>query len=626
MRGTKHKFCRFFRQIGYSVSRPIKIGSEKMKHYQVRFQPDDKTVTIHHGATLLEAAGLVGIILSTPCGGAGRCGKCKVRLLASQKEVLACQYTIEHDTEVLIPDSSRFFKQKILEHGISREVRPEPAIRKIFIDCPVASLKEIAAALTQKLPEPHSIDQNLKDSDVKNAANPAVGLTAVLVCDANPDALRWTLVGLEDGDTTGKLYGTAVDIGTTTVVARLINLKTTQVLATVSTANPQTHYGADVISRIGYAETDAGLTKLNETMTACLNSLFDQAAQEAGIETGDIYEAVIAGNTTMNHLLLKYPVRQLGQAPYKAHSLLPTNQNAPAAGLHINPTGNLYTPPNIAGFVGSDTVAAALACGMNTTDAMSLLVDIGTNGEIVLGTKDHLTAASCAAGPALEGAGITHGSRAQAGAIERVICNHNDIDIDVIGQTKAATICGSGLIDAVAVLLEMEMIDSTGRFCEPDELVALMLPEKIQKRVIRHQNAPAFLLAGSVQSGNAVILTQKDVRQIQLAKAAIQAGILLLLKKANCRDSQIQQVFLAGAFGNYIQKENAVRIGLLPNIPVEKIHFVGNAAGSGAQLILTSRPTRKTAEQLAQQIKYLEIAHQKEFQEVFSECLLFPQK
>ena len=178
----------------------------------------------------------------------------------------------------------------------------------------------------------------------------------------------------------------------------------------------------------------------------------------------------------------------------------------------------------------------------------------------------------------------------------------------------------------MAVLLETEIIDSTGRFCQPDELAALMLPEKIQKRIVHHQNEPAFVLAGSIQSENAVLLTQKDVRRIQLAKAAIQAGILLLMKKAGYQQSQIQQVFLAGAFGNYIQRENAVRIGLLPNIPLEKIHFVGNAAGSGAQLMLTSRSSRQIAEQLAQKIEYLEIAHQKDFQEVFSECLLFPQK
>lgn len=594
-----------------------------MKHYQVRFQPDNKTVAIHHGATLLEAAGLAGIILSTPCGGAGRCGKCKVRLLPSKKEVLACQYTIEHDIEVWIPDSSRFFKQKILEHGISRDVLPDPSVKKIHIDTPVGGLNDLSARIAQELPEPHGIDPLLKETAVDSFA--AAGLTAVLV-SADPDAASWRLVGLEPGDTTGKLYGAAVDIGTTTVVAQLLDLQTARVVATVSTQNPQSRYGADVISRIGTAETGIGRAALHDCIVSCLNSLLEEAAQQAGLETQDIYEIVIAGNTTMNHLLLNYPVHQLGQAPYHAHSLLPTYQKAAKLALHINPSGHCYTAPNIAGFVGSDTVAAALACGLDTTEAVTLLVDIGTNGEIVLGTKDRLMAASCAAGPALEGAGITHGSRAQDGAIERILCNQDDIDMDVIGQTAPASLCGSGLIDAVAVLLDTEIMDATGRFTEPVELAAMMLPGKIRQRVITYQNAPAFLLAGSLKAENAVVLTQKDVRQIQLAKAAIQAGILLLLEKAGIQSGQIQQVFLAGAFGNYIQKENAVRIGLLPNIPAEKIHFVGNAAGSGAQLMLTNRPSRKTAEQLARSIEYLEIAHQKQFQEVFSDCLLFPEK
>ena len=600
-----------------------------MKHYQVHFQPDNKKVTIHHGATLLEAAGLVGIILSNPCGGAGRCGKCKVRLLPSKKEVLACQYAIEHDIEVFIPDSSRFFKQKILEHGISQNIPPHPAVQKIFISEHVSGLEELSKIVAQKLTEPFCIDKKLENEYTANEIDSGhIGLTAILIAGAsetnsNPDATSWCLVGLEEGDTTDKLFGFAVDIGTTTVVARLVNLQTCETIATVSAGNPQAHHGSDVVSRIGFAETDGGPEILHKIIVSCLNELFEEATQEAGIEPHHVYETVIAGNTTMNHLLLKYPVRQLGQAPYQAHSLLSTNQNAAKLGLHINQSGNVYTPPNIAGFVGSDTVAAALACGMDTTDALTLLVDIGTNGEIVLGTKEHLLAASCAAGPALEGMGITYGSRAQAGAIERVIYDQQDIDIDIIGQTTPATICGSGLIDAVAVLLDTEIIDSTGRFTEPDELSALGLSERIQKRIIRHQNEPAFILTDNDKPENAIVLTQKDIRQIQLAKAAIQAGILLLLKKAGYEPGQIQQVLLAGAFGNYIQKESAVRIGLLPNVAPEKIHFVGNAAGSGAQMILINHPARKFAEQLARKIEYLEIAHQTEFQDVFSECLLF---
>lgn len=596
-----------------------------MKHYQVRFQPDDKQITIHHGATLLETAGLVGIILSNPCGGAGRCGKCRVRLLPSQKEVLACQYVIEHDTEVFVPDTSRFFEQKILEHGLNQEVLADPAVRKVFISKPVSTLEDFLTVIEQYTRQPHHIDKNLQNEYAKKKI--AFGTkvaTAVLISTA--DSEGWSLVGIEEGDTSQNIFGAAVDIGTTTIVTRLINLQTLEVAATVSAGNPQDCYGTDVISRIGFAETDAGLIALHNSIVSCLNNLLDKAAHKAGIKTSSIYEAVIVGNTTMNHLLLKYPIRQLGQAPYRAHSLLATNQKAVQLGLDINSCGNVYTPPNIAGFVGSDTVAGALACGMDTIDTVTLLVDIGTNGEIVLGTKKRLLAASCAAGPALEGAGITCGSRAQAGAIERVIYDQDDIDIDIIGRTNPATICGSGLIDAIAVLLDIGIIDATGRFADSDKLAAMMLPKKLTKRLIVYRNEPAFILAGNSHSENAVILTQKDVRQIQLAKGAIQAGILLLLKQAGYDSTRIQQIFLAGAFGNYIQKENTLRIGLLPSISVEKIHFVGNAAGSGAQMMLINRLTRKLAEQLAQKIEYLEIAHRDEFQDIFSQSLFFPEK
>jgi uncharacterized 2Fe-2S/4Fe-4S cluster protein (DUF4445 family) len=294
----------------------------------------------------------------------------------------------------------------------------------------------------------------------------------------------------------------------------------------------------------------------------------------------------------------------------------------------MNPAGNIHVLPNIAGFVGSDTVAGSLACGMDITTANTLLVDIGTNGEIVYASDSHLLAASCAAGPALEGAGITFGSRAQAGSIERVLFDGKDIDVDIIGTGQALTICGSGLIDAVAVMLNLGIIDETGRFLESSELNPF-LPDTIRRRLISHMNEPAFVIAGNYtnrQWNDVVVLTQRDIRQFQLAKAAIRAGIELLLKKADVDAGSIQQILLAGAFGNYIQKENAVRIGLLPPVPLEKIHFVGNAAGTGAHMALISQDARISAKHLAKKIDYVEIAHEAEFQTFFSEYLMFPEK
>jgi uncharacterized 2Fe-2S/4Fe-4S cluster protein (DUF4445 family) len=258
---------------------------------------------------------------------------------------------------------------------------------------------------------------------------------------------------------------------------------------------------------------------------------------------------------------------------------------------------------------------------------MTLAVDIGTNGEIVLGTADKLYAASCAAGPAFEGARISCGSRAMEGAIQAVVINEADLDLDVIGNCPPCSICGSGLIDAVAVLLDLGIIDRTGRFANPGKL-----PPAIRSRIVKYNNQPAFVLAerratpapsGVEGSDERLLLTQQDIRQLQLAKAAIRAGIKLLQKKIGLEDDDIKQVLLAGAFGNYIRRESALRIGLLPNLPLERIHFIGNAAASGAQMLLLSRKCRTQAKKLARKIQYVEIAHQPDFQEAFAESMTF---
>jgi len=521
-----------------------------MKHFNVIFKPEGKQISIHAGATLVEAAGQAGIILNSICGGGGTCGKCVVNLEPDGREVLACQYHVQSDLTVTIPSASRYFEQKILAEGIETEVKP---------------------------------DIYEKYSEVARA---------------------------------NEIFGVAVDIGTTTVVAKLINMTDGKSLATQAELNPQSKYGDDVISRIAYAATDEKSAELHKAIIDCLNKLITKLCKEAGINEKDIYEVCVVGNTTMNHIFLKFPVKQLGQAPYKAHSLDSHDLPAAQSGLHINPAGNVHAVENIASFVGSDTTAVALAADMDSAKEMTLIVDIGTNGEIVIGTKDNLYAASCAAGPALEGARISSGSRAVEGAIEAVVINEDDIDLDVIGNCPPRTICGSGLIDAVAVLLDLHIVDSTGRFNKPDSLKDI-LPPVIVSRICEHDGQPAFLLAEKL------LLTQKDIREVQLAKAAVRAGTKILLRKFDIKDADIKQLLLAGAFGNYIRRQSALRIGLLPAVPVEKIHFIGNAAASGAQMILLSKTCRDKTKKLARRIKYVEIAHEPDFQDVFAESMLF---
>jgi len=523
-----------------------------MKHYKVTFYPEGRSISVLAGTKLIDAAGMADIILNSSCGGIGTCRKCAVFIKPENEEVLACQYSVQSDLIVDIPSASRFFEQKILEHGITKNIQIEPAN--------------------------------------------TYGTSA---------------------------YGCAIDVGTTTIVIKLIDLNTGNCLATQATFNPQIKFGDDVISRITYADTDEKLNELNSVLVNSINKLIKDACLKANVNQENIYEVTVVGNTAMNHIFLKLPIKQLGQAPYTAYSVDAFDVPAAKMGIKINPDANIHTVENIAGFVGSDTTAVALAVDIDTANEMTLVVDIGTNGEIILGTHEKLYSASCAAGPALEGARILQGSRAVAGAIESVVINDNDIDVEVIGNKPAASICGSGLIDAVAVMLNLGVIDFSGRFLEKNEL-SENLSENIKKRLIEKDGFPAFILTFNEKDNTpSVILTQQDIRQMQLAKAAIRAGIKLLQNKFSIKDDDIRHILMAGAFGNYIRRESALRIGLLPTVPIERIKFVGNAACSGAQMVLLSKSERIRCGKIAKKIQYIEIAHDPQFTDVFADCLLF---
>ncbi|MCL5283030.1 MAG: ASKHA domain-containing protein [Planctomycetes bacterium] len=526
-----------------------------MKHFRVVFQPEGREISIHQGATLVEAAGQAGIFLMTPCAGRGTCRKCTVLLYPSGQPILACQHRVESDLTVVVPPESRFYEHKILDQGI-------PAGEQIH---PTLYPKYSARAGT------------------------------------------------------GAILGVAVDIGTTTVVAKLLDMVTGRCLATQAMLNPQTRFGDDVVSRINYAQSDAHLTELHNIIVECVNALIRRLCRRAGTEALSIYEASIVGNTTMNHLFLRLPVEQLGRAPYRAWSV--EAQDIPPAQLNLemNPAGNIHCAENIAGFVGADTTAVALAVDMDLIEDRVLAVDIGTNGEIVLGTRDKLYAASCAAGPALEGARIRYGSRAVDGAIEAVVFDE-DISLDVIGKMLPHSICGSGLIDAVAVLVDLGVVDATGRFT--NRAGGASLPKPIASRILEFEGQPAFCLAWNEQTSQpGILLTQRDIREVQLAKAAIRAGIRILMNKLGLSDADIDRVLLAGAFGNYIRPSSAVRIGLLPNVPLDRIEPIGNAAATGAEILLISEESRERAARLARRIQYVEIAHEANFADVFADAM-----
>ncbi len=598
-----------------------------MKHYEVVFEPDGKKVVIHCGATVLEAAGQAGIIVNSPCGGAGTCKKCTVYIGANKEPVLACQTKIESDLTVTIPQSSRFFQQRILQTGIDRDMHLNPSIQKIYIEMPLGDVDELLSELKNKTkshvhqPCEKTVEVFSKVKDCKEGVS--VVLHRIQPCDEHDDSACYKLICAEKGDTTDKLFGIAVDLGTTTIVAKLIDMKTGKVSATKSMANPQIRYGDDVVARISYSEQEGGYADLHDIVIDGLNELTEQLCKSVPVSSEYIYEITAAGNTTMSHILLNFPVEQLGQAPYRAYSTKAEDRRAEDMGLKINPCGNLHVIENIAGFVGSDTTAVAVAVGMDSAEKVTLVVDVGTNGEIILGTKDEMMSASCAAGPALEGARILHGSRAVDGAIERVVVNEEDIGIDVIGGGRPCSICGSGLIDLAAVLSELGIIESNGRFSDKESLKG-KLAEAIFNRVGEYDGEPAFIMATAEQTGDKPLyFTQKDVRETQLSKAAIRTGIKLLQKKMSISDEQIDQILLAGAFGNYIRRKSACGIGMLPNIDRSKINYVGNAASTGAQMILLSSHCRSLAGEITKKINYVEIAHETEFQMIFAESLMF---
>ncbi|MCX7046414.1 MAG: ASKHA domain-containing protein [Candidatus Sumerlaeota bacterium] len=609
--------------------------------HQIIFQPDGKRETVMAGTTLLEAASRAGIVLEAPCGGNGICGKCRIQIHGDaaapsekEKEIfsgvelaagwrLACQQTIDAPATVSVPSGSRLYEQKILMDGIQRHVPLEPNIRKTFaqLDKPTVSdqradLDRLSDALNHggrrlrpNLDLARRLPEKLRRNDFK----------VTLVTEGGE------LIAVESGDTTDKNYGVAVDLGTTTVVGMLVDLNTGQQLAVSARGNPQTVHGDDVISRIQRCmEDEAGAGRLHQLAVGCINEIIKDLCHQAGVAHKFIYELCVAGNTTMTHLLLNIPTLSLGAAPYVAAIRQSFSVKAEPMGFLTNHHARLYTLPNIAGFVGGDTTGVILSSGMNEAEELTLGVDIGTNGEIVMGTRKRLVACSTAAGPAFEGARIVHGMRAATGAIDKTRIG-DEVEINVLGGGKARGICGTGLIDAVAQLLQIGVIDMGGRISAPDDLPP-SVGDEARRRLIQGKGGWQFALALPEESetGHGVYLTQSDVRELQLAKAAIASGIVLLTKELGVRIADIQRVLLAGAFGNYINPRSAKIIGLIPDLPLQRLRFIGNAAGAGARMTLVSASYREMACRISLETEYIEMASRSDFQDEFMMQMMFP--
>ena len=545
---------------------------------KITFLPENTHVHVLPGTTVLEAAGRANIIIETPCGGKGTCGRCRVVISkgaaapnATEKEALseddiaggvrlACQTEITRDMIIDVPAASRFLGQKILAQGVETDYVLEPS------------------------------------------------------------------VSVDPGDPAGLLYGVAFDIGTTTIVGALLNLKGDEQITISSRANPQIPLGDDVIARIGHAGNDGGLGQLQTLVTDCINEMIEEMCGRAGIAVDSVYEVTLVGNTTMNHIILGIDPTPLAHAPYDAVRLESKTSKPEELGIRIRPTGQIYTMANIAGYVGGDTVGVILASGMKDFDGLQLALDIGTNGELVLGGKGRLVACSTAAGPAFEGARIKHGMRAAKGAIEKVIID-GDVRLNVIGSHKPRGMCGSGVIDAIAALLDLGIIESTGRMLPPDELPDT-LSDAVRARVSEDDDGKVCFALATAEESDAdgpVCLTQRDVREVQLGKGAIAAGTNIILSEYGATVDDLDRVLLAGAFGNFIRARSALRVGLLPAVPQYKVEFIGNAAGTGSRMVLAGKSCREEAEAIARETEYIELAGRADFQMEFAAAMMFPE-
>lgn len=595
-------------------------------------QPIGLRIQTREDETILESLRRSGIMLPSICGGLGTCGKCVIRVVRgkpsppSGQELkllgeklssgfrLACQTKTLEDVEVEIPAENTVHFYKVAIEGLESPIVVNPAVKEAVVEVRKSTLSDLKS----------DWDRVLEALKFESYTAPQLKVLKKL-----PSVLResgWNVrvvyhrdLGVLDVlpvDSVKEVYGLAVDIGTTKLVAYLVNLKTGETETVKSMLNPQISFGEDVISRITYASDYEKTVQLQRVAVGGINQLTEDVCKTVNISPQDIYEVVAVGNTAMHHIFLGIPPKTLGLAPFTPVVQDSINVKASEIGLNVNESGNLYLPPVVAGFVGADAVADALATRMYESSEPCVVVDIGTNTEIILNNGRAIYACSCASGPAFEGARIKHGMRAGLGAIESVYIDSEAVKYSVIGGGKPIGICGSGVVDALASLLDAGLLSRNGRFNV----------SKAPDLFIKSGGDYELILAGSEESGtgNPITITQRDVREVQLAKSAIATGLTLLMRDAEVGVEELSTVYLAGSFGSYINPRSAVRIGLLPKVDLSRVKSVGNTAGIGAKMCLISYEERVKAEDLAKRIKFIEFYIKPDFTKIFLGNLNFP--
>ena len=608
----------------------------------IEFRPHDKVTRVPPGMTIFNAANWIGLPIDSTCGAKGTCGKCKVRILLGQNGATAADRRIfteeeladgwrlscrsEANSDVVCHVPRLMGNPKAALMGVDRHVILNSNVNKIPLTLTPPTLEDQRSDFSRIRdalePEGYAIEASL------NLLRQLPGVLRRNQWQVTAVVVGQELVSVEGGDTSDRSFGLAFDIGTTTVVGMLIDLNSGAPVAVRSALNGQAAQGADVISRISYTMlNEDGLSQLNEVILRTLNGLIAQLLEEGQVEAHEVYEVVTAGNATMQHLLLGVDPEAIGLEPFIPAVEDMVQASAQEVGLDILPQAQIHCLPYLGAYVGADLVAGLLATGLAQNEGVRLLVDVGTNGEIILGSAARTVATAAPAGPAFEGAQIQDGMRASDGAIEAVTITQDGIELQVIGNVPPIGLCGSGLLDAVAQLRLSGLLLPSGRFVKAADATQMVAPDLAQRIITGDEGRRSFVLAWPDDSGGdkPIVLTQRDVRELQFAKGSIAGGIDVVMQELGVEADELVEIFLAGSFGSYINPQSARIIGLVPPVPVERIKAVGNAAGEGAKIALVSFRERMVARSLPQIVEYHELSGRADFNDSFLAVLQFPE-
>ncbi|MCF6149487.1 MAG: DUF4445 domain-containing protein [Candidatus Kuenenia sp.] len=620
--------------------------------FKIHFLPNDVTVEIEEGKTVLDASYKGDLFINALCGGDGTCGKCKVILQSGREQVipsshiseeeakkgyvLACKTIIENDLEVFIPEESRLDKSQILVghfpqfSGSQAAVSPgieqfkhSPLVNKYYFELPPPTMDDNMADFERLC---QNISSKTKIPSEKLTINFSVlkQLPALLrSCNWNITVTLgsrgslFEIIEVQAGDVSAHNYGVAVDVGTTTVVAHLINLSTMETIDAEATYNSQIRYGDDYIQRIMYASQNNAMEMMQEMLTEDINHLISTLVKRNSLNIHDVNAIVCAGNTVMTHFLLGLDPTNIRKEPYLPAANFVAPIRASEIGVRINNHGLLYTMPCVGAYVGGDISSGVLSIRLDTTEALSLLIDIGTNGEIVLGNKDWLVCCSASAGPSFEGSGIACGMRAAKGAIEKItILPDFEVAYKTIGNVPPTGICGSGLLECLANLVRSGVIDRTGNFQKGINT----------KRLRSTDDGQEFLLVDRKETAKDkdIVITQADIQNLIRSKAAIYSAISTLLESMGMDVESIEQVYLAGGFGNYLDTRSAITIGMLPDISISKVHFVGNTSIIGAKMTLFSTEAHEVAKEIGAKMTYIDLMSNNKYMEEYVSANFLP--